>query len=166
MQPRVDVAGSNNRKFQEYKKSLERDLTVEPQQFWEIREFYGKGDILFSKDSLDKDKVRSALHNIGISLKDPAAKPFMLYVSPRWITIDSFVSSTDIIKLVDLQDQKITKGTTTNIYIDDQDNKKIVLLFVKPISELEKANGYFDYKQWDKELLKDKYWLSASVISY
>jgi hypothetical protein len=37
--------------------------------------------------------------------------------------------------------------------------------FILPISEMQKANGFFDYKGDDVSLLKNKYWLSMNRIA-
>lgn len=45
-----------------------------------------------------------------------------------------------------------SSGKTTYIY------------FIKPISEMSKANGFFDYKDQDKKLLETKNWYVETKI--
>lgn len=39
------------------------------------------------------------------------------------------------------------------------------LFFIKPISEMSITNGFFDYKDKDKDLLEKKAWFVATKIS-
>lgn len=39
------------------------------------------------------------------------------------------------------------------------------IVFIKPISEMKRANGFFDYNDKDKKLLEGKYWLVVTIIN-
>lgn len=62
------------------------------------------------------------------------------------------------------KNQPILQTDSLLIY-EDLENKKAYLLFIKPLDEMSKAVGILDYNEWDKEMVKDKYWLSISIIS-
>lgn len=46
----------------------------------------------------------------------------------------------------------VTKGNETRIY------------FIKSISEMKKANGFFDYKDKDAKMLENKNWYVVTKI--
>lgn len=43
--------------------------------------------------------------------------------------------------------------------------KEVVIYFIKPISEMKRANGFFDYKNKDKKLLSNKNWFVTTIIT-
>lgn len=51
-----------------------------------------------------------------------------------------------------------------NLLIYYQDNQTVKFIFIKPEKEMEKAVGFFDYKEKDKQLLKGKNWLVEAYI--
>lgn len=46
-----------------------------------------------------------------------------------------------------------------------RNGKVTEIIFIKPISEMKKANGFFDYNDKDKKLLEGKYWFVYTTIS-
>ena len=52
----------------------------------------------------------------------------------------------------------------TNELIATSGNDTIIY-FIKPISEMAQANGFFDYKDKDKKFLTGKYWYVYTIIS-
>ena len=51
---------------------------------------------------------------------------------------------------------------TTQIFYDTEGVLRII--FVKPIAEMRKANGFFDYTDKEQKLLNGQYWLDETWI--
>lgn len=50
------------------------------------------------------------------------------------------------------------------IYIKKNTNTTDIV-FIKPISEMRKANGFFDYQDKDKKLVTGKFWLVVTIVN-
>jgi len=121
-------------------KNTIKNNSISAQEFWQLREFYSPGVIQFDKRNLifTSDKITS--HEFLIDKK---------------ITLQSLLpNETNWHILYKGKNELIaTSGTNTFIY------------FVKPISEMAQANGFFDYKDKDKKLLENKNWYVATTIN-
>lgn len=112
---------------------------IPTQEFWQLREFYSSGIIQFNKPNLTfaSDKVISHETLIGKNL-----------------TLESLLPKLNNWRI-------IYKNTNELIAASGKDT---LIYFIKPISEMTRANAYFDNKDTDELLLKDKNWYVVTTI--
>jgi len=112
---------------------------ISAQEFWQLREFYSPGVIQFDKRNIvfTSDKITS--HEFLVDKKTTLQS--LLPNEKNWHI--SYKNTNELIA---------TSGTDTLVY------------FIKPISEMAQANGFFDYKDKDKKLLEGKNWYVVTVI--
>lgn len=114
---------------------------IDVQEFWKLREFYCPGSFIF-----DKNK-----------------STFLTYSCNILKSSDSFASAPTLVIPKEIK-QKDIIFYNKNILIA-KDKQNILISFITDIKTMEKANGFFDYKEKDKELVKGKYWLNQTLIS-
>ena len=117
-----------------------KNNAISTQEFWQLREFYSPGVIQFIKPNLTftSDRILSheTLINNNVSLED---------LLPRSSHLQHIVY------------RKKNELIVTS-------NNDIFVYFIKPISEMIKANAYFDNKDTDEKLLKNKNWYVVTRI--
>ena len=112
---------------------------ISAQEFWELREFYYPGTIRFNK-------------------------PNLLFISDKITSHETLVNKNTA--FIDL----IPKSIKGNVLYEDADELIVseedttVIYFIKPISEMASANGFFDYRDKDKKLLENKKWYVVTQI--
>ena len=141
LQPRVSNTIPFIRKLQltTFIKNTIKNNSISAQEFWQLREFYSPGVIQVDKPNLTftSNKITSheTLIDKAITLQS------LLPKSSNWHVL--YQKTNELIA---------TSGNETFIY------------FIKPISEMVKANGFFDYKDKDKKLLENKSWYVVTKI--
>lgn len=120
-------------------KNTVKNKTISAQEFWQLREFYSPGVIQFNKRNLIFTSNKITSHESLIDKK---------------ITLDSLISPKKSWHILYKNTNELiaTSGTDTLIY------------FIKPVSEMAQANGFFDYKDKDKKLLENKNWYVETKI--
>ena len=83
---------------------------------------------------------------------DKSKNPFLVYTCSWLKSEDSFTSAK---KFIEAKKSFNIKKEKNLIYIS----------FILPISEMRKANGYFDYSGKDKKFLEGKNWLNKTVVT-
>jgi len=137
---------------------------VLPTEFWQFRDFYYPGTIEVNTFGLNKNKVNTILRLFPLNfINKQDIYPFLIYSSNKITSVEYLVRSDTLSELMQIDKQSKTFLNSQHIFFIETD-KKAYLYFVKPVSDLLTANGYFDYKKRDKELLKDKYWLVLTII--
>lgn len=112
---------------------------ISAQEFWKLREFYSPGTISISKPDLSfiSDKIISKETLID-----------------NKILFDSLFPKLDGWKIIFIKPNELI---TTK-------NNETLIFFIKSISEMSQANGFFDYKDKDKKLLENKNWYVVTKI--
>jgi len=128
--------------------------TLDLKQYWEFREFYSPG----SFTSYPLEAVSSPLRNM-ISSLDPDMKEQLSFQSPLVTSIGGF---TTLSSLPMLPQQTLLVQTKTVHYYHDSSNN-LVLIFVQPVSEMKKANGFLQHEE-DHEETRGDYWLEVTEI--
>jgi len=105
-----------------------------------MREFYSPGVIQFKRPNLTFTSSK-------ISSRETLVD--------KNTTLQSLLPNSIDEKIIYKNENELitTKGNKTHIY------------FVKPISEMATANGFFDCKDKDKKLLEDKNWYVSTTIT-
>ena len=105
-----------------------------------MREFYSPGVIQFKRPNLTFTSSRILSRETLVD---------------KNTTLQSLIPSLIGEKIIYKKESELitSKGNITHIY------------FVKPISEMATANGFFDYTDKDKKLLEDKNWYVSTMIT-
>lgn len=151
---------------QQFLEEVQKDQALSSQRYWQFREFYSIGSFTF-----DPEIVTFGETQIIYAL--PRDKNTLLtYTSPRLSSTDFIVkidpaqiklSTETILKEHELRYQNNTlvfKNDSTRIWQDTE--QKYVIVFVKPIEEMRKVNGFFDYTGPEQKLLKDMVWVNET----
>ena len=105
-----------------------------------MREFYCPGSLVFRKNK----------------------NHFLTYKCKSLISNDYLFSQNTLPNITDIDPNHVfLKTDTLLIYKDGQ---KIIISFLVPTEEMQKAIGYFDYNEKDKDLVKGKYWVDETII--
>lgn len=146
---------------------VQKEKTVDPQTFWEFREFYSPGYYTVNKTGLSQNQIQIAEKSIGIFLtKQPNTNIFLSFTSPHLHSMEALVTTSSLGNVVN--DQTIEKakvllaGNNETVFTDAKGDTYI--LFLKPVSDMQTANGYFDYKDVDKNIVQGKYWLDITKL--
>lgn len=140
---------------------VEADQKIDPQKYWYFRERYSPGNLSFNSQAIDM------LQTFKITnLEELKPTVLLNYQSKHLSSTDSVTPEPHLIK-------KPTPGSDEK-YIINQDNlilqkideHHLKLEFVLPISEMKKANGLFDYKDSENQLLENKFWLNQTLIEF
>ena len=91
--------------------------------------------------------------------------PFLIFSSNRWQSVEFLTSITppDLAMFrVDFSKNEIILDTYTDlIYRKDG---YMYVIFLRPVEVMQETNGFLDYKEHDKELIKGKQWLVISRV--
>jgi hypothetical protein len=148
--------------------NLKTKDSIDPRNFWRFREFYSPGSFIFDRKGISDTNLSVDTAKIGIN-KSYFGKDlvFLRYDSKRMSSIDSLTdrSSIDLISnSFAIKNENIILKKSDYLLIK-KNEKNYLLIFILPESEMERANGYFDYLEKDKALVKGKYWLDMTLIS-
>lgn len=150
-----------------YSTAVKTQSPFNPQTYWEFREFYSPGHFLYEKTGLPKEILSEFLSDSPIPLQQKHfITPFLSFESPYLESIDSLTTANSIDEILDsnrLNSQAIVaKNKHAMLYRYEKD--KLFLIFVLSGDEMKKANGFFDYREADKEFVKGKNWLNVTYI--
>lgn len=129
---------------------------IDAREFWQFREFYYPGSLTVDKKGI----------------KDPASPTiplayesylFTVFRSSKITSYEYLVTKNTLDLIVPNSDEWKKFPNSSLVYKSADDS--ISLVFIMPISEMVKANGFLDYKDKDKKLLEGKYWMVITNIS-
>jgi len=136
--------------------NIDATKSIDAQEFWQFREFYYPGSLTVDKKGI----------------KDPASPTIPLVFNPYLFTVfrSSKITSYEYLVTSNSLELLVPKDNAWKIFSNNSFAYKNVgdsvsLVFIKPISEMVKANGFLDYKDKDKKLLEGKYWMAITNIS-
>lgn len=113
---------------------------IDSQEFWKLREFYCPGSFVFDKNETT----------------------FLTYSCSFLKSFDSFTTTPVLTIPKEIKQKDIVFYNKDILVAKDKEN--ILISFIVSAKEMEKANGFFDYKEKDKELVKDKNWLNVTYV--
>lgn len=146
---------------------IQKDKKINPQAYWEFREFYSPGFFDFSKNGLDKNNTRKALGKIEIS---PIGIDyyFLKFNSAKTVSLDGFTKKTKFSDLIDkktMQINEIFLENDNSIVYKDNENQTFVI-FLLPSTEMLTANGFYDVNsKKDADLMRGEYWFNVTKIN-
>lgn len=135
---------------------------LDPQTYWETREFYYPGVFYVFEDGLSSAHVEDFSQKTKIKLKrDLDSFPILVYDSPVWSSYEALVNTDKIEEIVSVVgDNLIYQDDETTIY---KDGNTTYVYFIKQYDELKITNGFIYTK--DKILKNYNYWFGVSVVT-
>lgn len=140
---------------------------INAKNFWGFREFYYPGTIIFNVRKLPDTTVNAAISLLKMNFSpDSYHYPFLYFNSDKIRSLESLTKTDQIGEIIENQvipsgAQIVIRDKSTLFYIFEY---KATIIFTKTIDEMITANGYFNYKKDDKELLKNKFWFVQTVV--
>jgi len=137
--------------------------TIDAKLFWQLRDNYYPGYIDIDKNGLHPLNEFPLVKNVPIEIGKNLIP--IIHFSSRLISSYEVLLEKSKTKALLLKnnDDWITILHNNNEIILTKD-KYIVIVFIKSISEMSKANGLYEYKDRDKKLLANKNWYVITVI--
>ena len=139
--------------------------TIDPQAYWEFREFYSPGFFTFSRDGISVFLSKRAKNTIGLTYKIEAIDlVYSFFSSQRLQSLDMLTKQSSLSGLIDgkqFQNGKLI-FLNKNSLIYQKDDKTIKIVFLLTNEEMKKANGFFDYKDKDKKITEGENWFNIT----
>lgn len=155
--------------WKEFRQSVVDAKAIEGQTFWKFREFYYPGSFTFEPNGFDKKVAQKQARKLSVELLPEAtATAFLIYESGKFNSLEALVNPGDLAATVKDNGpiQSSSEGSFDGSYTMYVSGNKARIMFIKPVSEMVKANGYFDMKnKQDAARIEGKYWLSVSEIT-
>lgn len=151
--------------FNQFVRQTKQNNLIDPQKFWEFREFYSPGYFEFSDKGVGPDKLATALRELEV-LPQGIDLYFSVFNSRHLVSVEGLTEKTSLNEVLnknELDIQSVMFEDSRSI-IYKSIKSKTYIVFILPISEMRKANGFFEYDGKDKKLLKDKNWFSITEL--
>lgn len=137
---------------------LETEKTVNPQAFWQFREFYSPGEFAFNPQAVG---IFQTLRLVKLS--DPETE-VLYFHSPKLQSTDSLITTPTLYTQKKPHSaQVLWESERATLYRSGPE--ELTLIFYASIDEMRTANGFFDYLPSEQELLQGKYWLNQTIIT-
>ena len=151
--------------FNNFLNSTKNENTIDPQKFWEFREFYSPGYFYFNDQGINNSLIADSKSQLGINPSEISLY-FSRFSSNHSLSLDGLTSAKSLNQVFDISqaDMKKLLFQNSNSLIFKDSNNQTYVVFILPESEMQKANGFFDYQGKDKNLLKNKNWFSITKL--
>lgn len=134
---------------------------LNPQKYWETREFYYPGVFYVFQDGLSSANIDDFSKATGIAPVQPGSFPILVYNSPKWHSYEALVNTDDLSLIVKLPSSNpVYSDAETKIYVEGD---KTFFFFIKSYDELKVTNGFIYTK--DQILKNYHYWFGVSVVT-
>lgn len=153
--------------LQSFISSTKQTNKIDPQKFWEFREFYSPGYFTFNRNGLTNTQIKTVENKTGISVDmNNVSRIFLSFTSPHLNSYEALVSAVKLSDVVNVQTlgSKETIFSNNNTLIYKDSTKRTHIIFLKPLSEMERANGFFNYNDTDKSIVQGKNWLEVTTL--
>lgn len=154
--------------WQSFLVDVKKHQKLDPRKYWEFREFYSPGYFEFSRDGLTRNQTQDVMRQIDIhSINNLSTFPFLVFHAKYLQSLDFLITKENkelYIPTIILKRDNIL-FQNKNILIYKENPHIIKLVFILSEEEMKKANGFFDYNDKDKELVKGKYWLNTTRVT-
>lgn len=156
IRPNLDHSYRQN-KLSEFIRNIKEEKKLDPQKYWLFRERYSPGDFRYNDDAIEM------LQTFRIVKLNDIGATELLYYSGKYL------NSTDSVTTDLSLEKEVVEGGSLiidleNLQLIKMQNNSYILKFLLPISEMKKANGFFDYLESENKLLENKFWLNKTVI--
>lgn len=153
--------------LQTFISSTKQSNKIDPQKFWEFREFYSPGYFNFNRNGLTNTQIKTEESKTGILVNMKyVSRIFLTFTSPHLNSFEALVTTAKLSDVIDTamlgSKETIFSNNSTLIYKDSEERTHII--FLKPLSEMQRANGFFNYNDTDKSLVEGKNWLEVTIL--
>lgn len=140
---------------------------INPQDYWKFREFYSPGYFTFSKKGISKPLLDNAKKELKVEYSEKMVDlTFLFFSSPNLKSLDMLTRQTNLDILIDkkliAKDSIIFMNKNSLIY--KEDSNTINIIFLLNNTDVQKANGFFDYGDKDKKLTHGENWFNLTTI--
>lgn len=160
------VAAQRSSRYTNFASAIEKDNNIDGKKFWEFREFYSPGSFVFRKTGVDRHEVDRVLKEMNVRIyPDRDIFPYQLYYSPHITSIESLVTTATISAFMKIPSITYNCYVKTQTQFMCQSQRNVLIGFIKPLDEMKKTNGFYDYARDDvRKIVKDKMWLDITQI--
>ncbi len=151
--------------WNEFIESVKTSNKIDEQAYWKFREFYSPGYFNFNAQGLDAKQLSQAREVVGPETKfATGSSAILFFTSQRLYSIDYLTDMST------LPQEYLSEKDGREIVFKDQrgiiykERETYTIIFIKNLSEMRKANGYFEYDGRDKSLVENKHWLNITVL--
>ena len=160
------LAAQRRSAFEHFASSAEHQKNIDGKRFWEFREFYSPGSFVFRKTGVDRYEIDRLLKKMNIRIyPDSNLFPYQIYYSPRITSIESLVTTATISAFMKIPSTRSYCYIKTSSQFMCQSERMVTIAFIKPLDEMKKTNGFYDYARDDvRKIVKNKMWLDITQI--
>ncbi len=141
---------------------------INPQEYWQFREFYSPGYFTFSKTGITRTLIENAAGKIGIRYDQEKIDLIdLLFSSQKLSSLDMLTKQSSLSAVFDkkqFQNGKIL-FSNKNSLIYQVDAKTIKIIFLLTNKDMQKANGFFDYTNIDKKITEGENWFNITSLT-
>ena len=130
-----------------------------------MREFYAPGSFEINKNGFSRKDLPEYVQQMLPLSAQEYFTPFLIFASNKWESVEFLtpITPSDLaIFRVDEPKKDIVLDTSTDIIY--RKDGYVYIIFLRPIEVMQQTNGFLDYKEYDKELVRGKDWLVISRI--
>lgn len=142
---------------------------MDTKAFWQMREFYDPGSFVFRREGLSKEKQTQLLQELSLPTSiQQNSLLFLAYNANHFSSFDSLVSTRsaalfpEVVSSLSKSYPPLAKGE--NYLIVQKDKNTAIIVFLASDKEMKQANGFFDYREKDVKLVKEKLWFDISEV--
>jgi hypothetical protein len=151
--------------FNSFLKETKSNNQIDPRKFWEFRDLYSPGYIKFSNTGIDKSDISSTLNKLALDPQNVNLY-FSKFDSRNLESLDGLTIESKIDKVIkneNLNIKSVLFKNSNTIIFNDAGNQTYII-FILPVSEMKKANGFFDYGE-DQKILNGKNWIDITKLN-
>ncbi len=148
--------------WREFVSQVVESNDLDAKSFWEFRERYSPGSFKINPDHIEIFQTFRIT-----SVNDSGSTDILYFQSPRLSSTDT-ISNKFISPVEYLSGQEVEsilfESEDVVIYNLKNSPEKTQIWFIKPIEQMQEANGFFDYSSEELGLIKNCYWINHSVL--
>lgn len=141
-------------RLQQYLGMVKQENAIDPEKFWEFRDFYTATTSSFKPQNIQSGKPFLSYATNYFSSNDYLLKPEVKFNNKSRACITSSL---------DCRYTTLLRTDTASIVTDTKDNK-MYIEFVTNLEDMQKANGFFRYFGVSLEPYTDYVWYNETII--
>jgi hypothetical protein len=141
---------------------------INPQAYWQFREFYSPGHFMFARAGITTSLIENATGKIGIKYDQKKIDlTDLLFSSQRLSSLDMLTKQSSLSAIFDKKQFKIGQVIfmSKHSLIYQEDAKTIKIVFLLPNNDMKMANGFFDDTDIDKKITEGENWFNITSIT-
>jgi hypothetical protein len=142
-------------RLQQYLTTVRQDKAIDPEKFWEFRDFYAATTSSFKPQNIQDAKPFLSFTTNYFSSNDFLMRPGVKFNNRSRVCINAMSLNCRYLT---------TLRTDTASIVTDTKSKKMYIEFVTTLEDMQKANGFFRYFSFDLDPYKDYVWYNETVI--